>query len=201
MNIKTHIVNLMALVIIAFIFSIALIGKSEAKTFIIIGQSNAYQMANEWDIIKPDDTIINCGHNGQKIVTLLPNYDEKTFYGSCLKNAWMRPIDVIIFWQGESDARNINDAKAWSGNATTVIRSLRQDLNANIPVIMMILNNLPHDKTLLTGWWIIREAQKQFNAPFLKKIDSSGYEFEIGNIHLTPYGYDTLINDISALKL
>ena len=170
------------------------------KYYILIGQSNAYYMAEHSDLSTPtvNAHLINCGYRGQPIAYFRPSYNHDTAYGSCIKQALDAPkIDGIVFWQGESDTVSLALAKEWEFSATGVIQSLKSDLGSNIPIVMVIINGFP--STQWPYWLTVRASQCRFRTKNLALIDSSNYEFQPGNLHLTLAGYQAIGVDITKL--
>lgn len=171
------------------------------KYYIIIGQSNANFIAQYSDLSTDGVTahLINCGYNGQPISYFRPSYSYSYGYGLCMKKALAAPrIDGIVFWQGEHDTRDIKSVREWHYAATEVLRSLRVDLgDLSIPIVMVALNNFPEPK--FTYWFNIRVMQLQFKLRNFKIIDSSNYEFQRGNLHLTIAGYQAIGVDIGKI--
>ncbi len=184
----------------------------------VIGQSNAVNMVKLSNLSSKLTTmfdnahVINCGHGGQAISKFLPNWDEQSFYGDCIKQIGDKTIGGIIFWQGETDAMNLYEpdqktplASTWAQKATSVLKGLRQDTGQiNIPIILVIINNKQHS-ALFPNWQSIRLTQQRFNSPHLYKLDSNRYPFAIDSkltndpIHLTPAGYNAIGAEIANI--
>jgi hypothetical protein len=191
---RTNIFITIAFIWIAFIIAYALVGTCEASNIVIIGQSNADLLAKNGHF---DDNIINCGHHGQHIIKFMPDWSASSFYGDCIKKIGKRKIDNIIFWQGEQDTIELNDYTYWKACAKAVIKGLMDDAGTNkTKIIMVVLNDKPHS---MKYWLSIRNTQLNLSAPNMVRIDSSYYEFEPGNIHLTAFGYQSIADDINLL--
>jgi hypothetical protein len=166
--------------------------QSQSQTLIAIGQSNAVGIIRESNA---NIIFINCAHDGQSIDKFEVNLDENSFFGDCIKKitASNEKIDGVIFWQGENDAIKRIKSKTWSIKATKVILGLRQFIDNNVPILMVILHDKKPPKNI-KYWRIIREMQQNFAGIY--KIDSTNYEFEDDNLHLTPNGYIKILDDI-----
>jgi hypothetical protein len=156
-----------------------------AKNVLVIGQSNAVGIATKSGI---PATIINCAHNGQLISAFKPNFDTRSLFGNCLKRVGSKSIDLIVFWQGEDDARISALASNWAASATTLLLALRQSVGMDVPIILIALNSLPdHDAKY---WTWVRDEQLHFYSRNLQVIDSTGFFTQsIDNIHLNQAGY------------
>lgn len=192
-----------ALVIIISLF-VGYIRDTEAneKNYAVIGQSNAYYMANTpvlKNTLSTPETrvnIINCSHPGQKVKMFTASWLETTYFGNCLHQIGNRKLDGIIFWQGESDTKLIFDANRWPIIARGILVSLRVETDSgNIPIVMIALNNLSHP--LGPYWKDIRGYQISMVAPNLHKLDSSNYQFRPDNVHLL--NYDAIAIDAAKL--
>ncbi|KAL4588682.1 hypothetical protein LXL04_001576 [Taraxacum kok-saghyz] len=89
-------------------------------------------------------------------------------------------IKALLWYQGESDAPEINAAKSYKTNMETLIHNIRSDLGLpSLPIIQVaIASGGGHME-------VIREAQKAIDLPNVVCVDAMGLEMKEDNLHLT----------------
>jgi hypothetical protein len=207
----------MKTLIILVALALSIPAHAEDKYYVVFGQSNAGGIANygklDEKLSNATDTahIVPCWKGGTELSKFMPSYDIASIYGECLKKIGTNKISGIVFWQGERDASRLTEvgtktpvATSWMARVTTIIRTLRQDINqGNIPVVVVLMNDKAHTKTF-PYWKSIRNLQQRISAPNVMKVDSSPYGFNNDAcypgdaIHLTQSGYDAISLEISG---
>ncbi|RZB43674.1 putative carbohydrate esterase [Glycine soja] len=89
-------------------------------------------------------------------------------------------IKAVLWFQGESDAINEEDAAAYKVNMETLIHNVRQDLN--LPSLPIIQVALASGSDYIEK---VREAQKAIDLPNVICVDAKGLQLMEDNLHLT----------------
>ncbi|BAT93906.1 hypothetical protein LR48_Vigan02g240700 [Vigna angularis] len=89
-------------------------------------------------------------------------------------------MKALLWFQGESDTENEEEAAVYKVNMETFIHNVRQDLNLpSLPIIQV---------ALASGFKYIekvREAQKEIDLPNVICVDAKGLQLNDDNIHLS----------------
>jgi Carbohydrate esterase, sialic acid-specific acetylesterase len=190
------------LILVLFASNVA---EAHDNNVVLFGQSNAFNLGQYGGLREKlndgttDANVINCGKPGQHLIMFKQSWSPLSFYGECLQRIGDRSVRAIIFWQGEADTYNEDDAKDWDTLAMQILTSLRNELgDYHIPVVIMAINAFEHaDRPY---WNKIRKNQLSFTGRNLIKIDSTNYQYDFDLVHLTPKGYSEIADRI-ALKL
>ncbi|CAI9115853.1 OLC1v1016856C2 [Oldenlandia corymbosa var. corymbosa] len=90
-------------------------------------------------------------------------------------------IRAMLWYQGESDSIDYEDAISYENNLKKFFNNIRADLR--LPLLPIIQVALP------SGPWpfvdIVREAQLGLKLPNVRCVDAKGLELQPGGIHLT----------------
>lgn len=152
----------------------------------IEGQSNAVGLIGKGvqglqDALNRPVRIINCGVNGTYIREHMPG---TTIYDSCKQQ--MADPDVIVWYQGESDAADDGDYATWAEKFTTLVREWRK-INPNVIVVYAELATTTWGA--LTGHWEdVKAQQRAISLPNMKMIKTSDLSL-VDGLHLTPDSY------------
>ncbi|KAJ0971013.1 hypothetical protein J5N97_018972 [Dioscorea zingiberensis] len=90
-------------------------------------------------------------------------------------------VAALLWYQGESDAKERAEAEAYAGRMVRMVRDLRADLAA--PHLLVIQVALASSEGNFTE--IVREAQKGIKLPNVVCVDAKGLALEEDNLHLT----------------
>lgn len=167
-----------------FITALLLSGMANAKTILVMGQSNAVGIVRSHAL---NTNVINCTKSGQPIAKFQLNFTRGSIFGNCMTKVHGK-IDAVVFWQGEADTRSMAAAEEWGYKASRLIRDI-QSYAGSIPIVMVALNKYgcADCKALPEAWQSVRSQQLGFLG--VTVIDSSDYEFKPDDVHLTPSGY------------
>jgi hypothetical protein len=171
---------------------------SEARTVLIMGQSNAKGIIYSNSI---QGEVIDCAISGMPIAAFHYSMVSTSIFGGCLYKTIGKHVDAIVFWQGEQDTGTQELSDAWGSSASDVIRELHNYFGWNTPLIMVVLHDGGCPTCFNPGWQSVRDQQLNFMTGF-PKIDSGNYPFVqtgIGaQIHLTVSGYVGIANNINS---
>ncbi|KNA05492.1 hypothetical protein SOVF_189720 [Spinacia oleracea] len=90
-------------------------------------------------------------------------------------------IRGVLWYQGESDTTNIQDANAYRGRMETLVANLRSDLGE--PSLLIIQVALTSGEGMYVE--TVREAQLGIQLPNVKCVDAKGLQLNPDNLHLT----------------
>jgi hypothetical protein len=107
-----------------------------------------------------------------------------------------KDADVIIFWQGEYEAHDINMARTWGDQWVSIIRSLRAAIGRNVPIVAIRLGHGDtNDDGTPTAAWAEMQRQQDYafaHTPNVVAVDISGVPDELRypqDVHYTDEGY------------
>lgn len=154
----------------------------------IQGQSNAVRMSPNGVIglqnaLGHNLIVVNCAFGGSRISEHLPG---TSYFQSC--ESAMPDPDIIVWYQGESDAKNDFDWDTWAQKFTDILNAWRS-LHGNIPIVFAQIN---HETLSLTQpnefsfphWQNVKDQQASVFGSNLKMIKTDDLELEDG-IHIT----------------
>jgi len=137
--------------------------------------------------------LINCARGGTKIVQWAPDDDPSSLYGTCLGQAKQARtfgrLRGAIFYQGEYDSWNLDDAAGWSARATRMLQRLRTDLNApSLPIIVTQIGPNPPDSETASPARVLLAAQEAIALPHAAVVSARDLPFQSDRLHLNQQG-------------
>lgn len=126
-----------------------------------------------------------------------PDWCWRSLYGAMLRRAQLieaqgHTLAGLCFWQGESDAKTVDDAADWGAGFTAMVRCLRQDLmNFNLPVVFCQLGPNPNDAVKFPGWDEVQKRQNTMRAAYTAMVTTSDLPVQADKLHMTQAGYIT----------
>uniref|UniRef100_A0A0E0KM52 Sialate O-acetylesterase domain-containing protein n=1 Tax=Oryza punctata TaxID=4537 RepID=A0A0E0KM52_ORYPU len=90
-------------------------------------------------------------------------------------------IGAVLWFQGESDTIEMDDARSYGGKMERLVADLRADLR--LPNLLVIQVGLASGEGNYTG--IVREAQKNINLPNVLLVDAMGLPLRDDQLHLS----------------
>lgn len=118
--------------------------------------------------------LVPCARGGSFALQWLPAYTSDTLYGSCLHrlqtaNTGNYPT-MIFFFQGESDARQLESALSWDNKFIAIATALKTDLND--PYVVFV--QLSEDPNLEVYPYFneLKAEQAQINLPHVVMVKS-----------------------------
>jgi len=197
------------LLIIALLMMIGTAHACTSRNILLIGQSNAVylsklDLATLWGTQDCPATIFTSVRGGTGIAMFMPSWSTASLYGrtsAAIEYAGVK-LDLIVFWQGEQDAKTAKDTIAWPGLATQVLQSYRTEYGEtkDIPIFIFALNDKHKLREAVTPFWLhIRNRQISMQRKGITIIDTRGYEFKPDLVHLTDNGYMQAANDVARL--
>jgi hypothetical protein len=138
--------------------------------------------------------LIPCAKSGSRMVKWMPYPSRDSLYGSCLyrqKEAEKRgKVRAVVFWQGGQDGKDKTLAGQWGENFKTMVRAWRADMgDPQLPFILLVLKpGTPETLAEFPYRDIVRAQQLAVDLPNLTKIETSGYDYDRDDIHMTTAG-------------
>ena len=140
--------------------------------------------------------LVPCAKGGSFMAQWRPNNSRATLYGSCL--ARIREVQGqgrlagILWYQGESDARDILNAQLWPHRFSHLINQFRADLNANaLPVLLIGLGDQPQVGRFadqFPHWKFVQDAQSKFVMADVRYVSAAGLPKLDDDLHLSTPG-------------
>ncbi|KAL6885582.1 hypothetical protein ACP4OV_010361 [Aristida adscensionis] len=90
-------------------------------------------------------------------------------------------LGAVLWFQGESDTIELDDATAYGGRMERLVADLRDDLG--VPDLLVIQVGLASGEGNYTD--IVREAQKNVNLPNVILVDAMGLPLRDDQLHLS----------------
>ncbi|KAM3393201.1 hypothetical protein ACQJBY_014066 [Aegilops geniculata] len=90
-------------------------------------------------------------------------------------------LGAVLWFQGESDTVEVDDARAYGGRMERLVADLREDLGA--PNLLVIQVGLASGEGNYTD--IVRDAQKSINLPNVILVDAMGLPLSDDQLHLS----------------
>ena len=142
-----------------------------------------------------DIGLIPCAKDGSSIEEWQHDLSRSSLYGSCLYRQKLAEqqgkIRALVFWQGGGDGKDKKAAENWGKNFKKMVKAWRADIgDPALPVIILMLK--PGTKQTLRKYPyrdIVRERRVfSVKVRYLTKIETTGYDYSRGDIHLTTVG-------------
>lgn len=159
---------------------------SNAVLFVGTGQS---QMSQETNLAETFPNAINIAVGGSPLSSWQKggvNYPK--IINACANR---KMPCVLLFWQGEEDAREIANASTWGPRFLVMVDSLREDLGYEVKVVYVQLGQLlestkpdfPHNLADFPYWSTVKDQQALVNGarPHLVMIKSDDLAPELGD--------------------
>lgn len=90
-------------------------------------------------------------------------------------------LGAVLWFQGESDTIEVDDARAYGGKMERLVADLREDLG--LPNLLVIQVGLASGEGNYTD--IVRDAQKSINLPNVILVDAMGLPLSNDQLHLS----------------
>ncbi|XBI87754.1 hypothetical protein VPH35_025795 [Triticum aestivum] len=90
-------------------------------------------------------------------------------------------LGAVLWFQGESDTVEVDDARAYGGNMERLVADLREDLGS--PNLLVIQVGLASGEGNYTD--IVRDAQKSINLSNVILVDAMGLPLSDDQLHLS----------------
>lgn len=136
-------------------------------------------------------TFIECGEPGSFMNRWIPEGD---LYQRCLNRIGSAKPDVIVFYQGESDAES-DHPEPWAEEFTHYVLAMRR-LYPDIPVLFAQIHSLPPEFPF-ASW--IKQQQTQVVLPRVKMVWTDDLPTHPDGVHLTDQAYITLGERMAAI--
>lgn len=140
--------------------------------------------------------LVPCAKGGSAMAQWTPGGGRDTLYGSCLarvREAGGR-VAGLLWYQGETDALDANEAARWSMRMEALITAIRRDLGApTLPVVMIGLADRPaHNAERFPAWDAVREQQAAVDLPRIALVPAAGLPLLADGLHLSTAAQRTL---------
>jgi hypothetical protein len=140
--------------------------------------------------------LVPCAKGGSFMAQWRPHTAQATLYGSCL--ARVREVQGqgrlagILWYQGESDARDILNAQLWPQRFSHLINQFRSDLNAKaLHVLLIGLGDQPQVGRYadqFPHWKLVQDAQSNFVMSNVRYVSAAGLPKLDDDLHLSTQG-------------
>ncbi|MCV9937687.1 sialate O-acetylesterase [Boseaceae bacterium BT-24-1] len=114
----------------------------------IAAASPSLAFGNALSELRPDRQIglIPCARGGSQMVEWSRDLSRSTLYGSMIARAkdaaLSGPIKGVVWYQGKNDTDDATRASTWAAGCTQLIAGLRADLGVNVPVVIVVIDDL-----------------------------------------------------------
>lgn len=135
--------------------------------------------------------LIPCAKGGSAIAQWRPDTRPDTLYGSCLARARAAGgrITGVLWYQGETDARDMAAARRWGAAFAELAQAFRRDLAApRLPFVVVRLADAParaEDVGRYPGWTMVQEAQARLRIRCVAVVRADGLPRLADDLHLT----------------
>lgn len=142
--------------------------------------------------------LVPCAKGGSAIAQWRPDTRTDTLYGSCLARARAAGgrIAGVLWYQGETDARDTAAARRWSAAFADLARAFRRDLAApRLPFAVVRLADAParaEDTGRYPGWTIVQDAQARLRIDCVTVVRANGLPRLADDLHLTTAAHRVL---------
>jgi hypothetical protein len=155
--------------------------------------------------------LIPCAKNSSAIIEWQPNLSDQTLYGSCLKRARaaspMGQISGILFFQGETDALDVNlhpqfqpNPDDWSALFVNFISTMRADLQEPKLAVVFAQIGANTNPEGAPNWEIVKEQQSKTNLLNTAMITTDDLPL-IDGLHFTAPSYRVIGERFAAAYL
>lgn len=144
--------------------------------------------------------LVPCAKGGSAIAEWTPAEGRHTLFGSCVARAKSASrhgrLTGILWYQGETDAREPAQAAAWAAEFGTFLVGLRQALDQlTLPVVVVSLADPPETGRYAgryPHWATIQSTQVRLSGPCLAVVSAAGLPKIADDLHLSTAGQQTL---------
>ena len=140
--------------------------------------------------------LVPCAKGGSSLKQWRPDLSRATLYGSCL--ARVREVMPrgrlagLLWYQGESDARDQVSASQWGEGFNTLVTAFRTDLAVTVlPVLMIGIADQPKVGRFADQfpfWSIVQHEQAKMTGKNMHYVSAVGLEKLDDDLHLTTNG-------------
>ena len=129
------------------------------------GMSPCLAFADKWVDLNPGARvgIVPLGCTGRQLRAFMPVRRENSLFVASTKRLRLAcgagHLGGMIFSQGESDGRDLEDATAWAQRFATLVERWRADFGADLPVCLVKIGLSPQ-RPDLPYWDLVREQQE-----------------------------------------
>ncbi len=150
--------------------------------------------------------LVPCAKGGTDMRAWAPSYARSTLYGACLARARTAArfgaIRGVLWYQGESDAKTVEQAQAWPAAFEALVGTLRRDLALNdLPFVVVSLADPPREgpyATRFPHWRLVQSAQENLAMPGVTVVPAAGLPLNPDQLHLSTAAQITLGRRIAA---
>jgi hypothetical protein len=160
------------------------------------GCSPCIAFADKWADLNPSVRIgvVPLAATGRRLRAFMPSKRQNSMFVASEQRLSIArrhgTIQAILFSQGESDARDWDDASQWANRFKNLIERWRQLYGANLPIVIGKIGWNPHREDL-PHWDTVSEQQEIAAAtiPNVVLVKSDGFEKRPDRIHFTERAY------------
>ncbi|MEC3911865.1 sialate O-acetylesterase [Sphingobium sp. CR2-8] len=151
--------------------------------------------------------LVPCAKGGSAMKAWKPDSARKTLYGSCLSRARLSNATVsgMLWYQGETDARDSTEAHKWSGRFKAMIKAIRRDLRSpRLPIVFVALADEPAQSAPagpFPAWTAMQRAQHAFHLRCTAVVSSQGLSRNSDDLHLTTNAHRQLGPALAAAMM
>ncbi|USU13631.1 sialate O-acetylesterase [Sphingomonadaceae bacterium OTU29THOMA1] len=132
--------------------------------------------------------LVPCAKGGSSMAQWAPGGDRSTLYGSCIARAREAGgrIAGMLWYQGESDARDVATAARWSAAFADLVTAFRRDLRMpQLAVSAVSLSDRPvRDADRYPGWTDIQRQQTHLKIACTDGVSAAGLPHNADDLHL-----------------
>jgi hypothetical protein len=141
--------------------------------------------------------LIPCAKGGSSIDGWARAKERSTLYGSCLARVLEARgkgrLAGLLWYQGETDAGNVEQAASWSAKFARVVESFRADIGAPALRVMVVgLGDPPasarNPDDGPRAWRIVQQAQRTLSLPNVVHVPAAGLPRKADQLHLSTAG-------------
>jgi hypothetical protein len=140
--------------------------------------------------------LVPCAKGGTSIDVWARADARTTLYGSCLarvrETAARGRLAGLLWYQGESDARDATSAGSWSAKFTRVVEDFRSDLrDPDLRVLVVGLADPPLtgvNASRFPAWRAVQDAQRDLRLPNSVHVSAAQLPMKADQLHLTTAG-------------
>lgn len=153
--------------------------------------------------------LVPCAKGGTSLKQWSPDPSRATLYGSCLARAReVMPsgrLAGLLWYQGESDARDQVSARQWGERFETLVTAFRTDLAVPVlPVLMIGIADQPKVGRFadqFAFWSIVQQEQVNMTGANLHYVSAAGLEKLDDDLHLSTKGQIDLARRMAEVWL
>lgn len=153
--------------------------------------------------------LVPCAKGGSAITEWARDERRTSLYGSCLARAREAArhgrIAGILWYQGESDARTMEQAQDWPRAFAAMLGGLRCDLGRpELATVVVVLGDPPErseSAVRYPAWGTVQAGQRALALPGVATVSAQGLPRDEGGLHLTTAAHRTFGPMLAAAML